>query len=75
MFDMIFTSIGLFLRGRLFANRNHVIRQALIGIAITAVILIAAVKLTTLPLWACAAIAGLIGGASQPLLFKNLKYA
>jgi hypothetical protein len=30
---------------------------------------------TALPLWGSAAIAGLIGGALQPLLFKNLKYA
>ena len=75
MFDMVKTSIVLFLQGRLFANRNHVIRQSLIGIVVTAAILIAAVKLTTLPLWGSAVIAGLLGGALQPLLFKNLKYA
>ncbi len=75
MFDMVKTSITLFLQGRLFADRNHVIRQALIGIIITVAILVAVAKLATLPLWGSAAIAGFIGGALQPLLFKNLKYA
>jgi len=75
MFDMVITSIGLFIRGRLFANIGDVIRQALIGIIVTAIVLVAVAYFTSLPLWVSAAIAGLVGGMLQPLLFKNLKYA
>ena len=45
-----------------------------IGILFTALVMLAAAKLATLPLWAAAAIAGFLGGALQPYLFKNLRY-
>ncbi len=75
MFDMVKTSITLFLQGRLFKNTGEVLRQALIGIFATAAILVAIAYFTPLPIWGSAIIAGILGGALQPLLFKNLKYA
>lgn len=74
MLDMVKNSALLFFQGRLFKDFNAVLRQAAIGIALTAAILIG-LSFTGLPLWACAAIAGFIGGAVQPYLFKDLKYA
>jgi len=74
MFEMAKNSITLFMQGRLFKDPRAVMRQALIGIVITAVILVA-LSFTPLPLWAAAAIGGFIGGVAQPFLFKDLKYA
>jgi len=74
MFEMAKNSITLFLQGRLFKDINAVMRQALIGIVITAAILIG-LSLAGLPLWAAAALGGLVGGVAQPILFKDLKYA
>lgn len=74
MLDMAMNSIILFLRGRLFKDIGAVIRMAVVGIIITAVVLVG-LSFAGLPLWACAAIAGLVGGIAQPILFKDLKYA
>lgn len=74
MFDMVMNSIVLFWKGRLFQDLSSVIRQAIIGIIITAAICIAAVK-AGLALWLAVLIASVIGGALQPWLFKDLKYA
>ena len=74
MFEMAKNSITLFLQGRLFKDLGAVMRQAFIGIVITAAILVG-LSFTALPLWAASAIGGLIGGIAQPYLFKDLKYA
>ncbi|PCJ84706.1 MAG: hypothetical protein COA54_13110 [Thiotrichaceae bacterium] len=74
MLDMVINSIILFWKGRLFQDLGHVIKQAVIGMVIAAVIVIAAVK-AGLALWMAIVIASLISGAIQPYLFKDLKYA
>jgi len=74
MFEMVMNSITLFVQGRLFKDIGAVIRQALIGITVTAVLMVG-LSFAPIPLWAAAAIAGLIGGMLQPYLFKDLKYA
>ena len=74
MFEMAKNSITLFLQGRLFKDINAVMRQALIGIVITAAIVIG-MSFAGLPLWLAAALGGFVGGVAQPILFKDLKYA
>jgi len=74
MLDMVINSIILFWKGRLFQNLGDVIKKALIGIVIAAVIVIALVK-AGLALWMAIVISSLISGAIQPYLFKDLKYA
>ena len=74
MFDMFKSSVTLFLQGRLFQDVGSVLRQILIGIVITIVVLIALHFLSS-PLWLSIVIASFIGGLIQPFLFKNLKYA
>ena len=73
MWDMAKSSILLFLQGRLFADPKMVLRQLAIGIVVTAVLLTAIAKLGA-PLWAAALVAGFLGGALQPCLFKDLRY-
>jgi hypothetical protein len=65
--------MGLFLRGRLFANPFQVYRQLAIGILVTAVTLFG-LAMAGLPLWTAALIAGFGGGLLQPYLFKDLSY-
>jgi hypothetical protein len=73
MWQMTQNSIALFFRGKLFAEPGKVIRQLLIGIIVTAVLLIVLAKIGA-PLWLAALIAALLGGGLQPYLFKDLKY-
>jgi hypothetical protein len=73
MWQMTQNSIALFFRGKLFADPGKVIRQLLIGIVVTAVLLIVLAKLGA-PLWLAALVAALLGGGLQPYLFKDLKY-
>ncbi|MER8465839.1 hypothetical protein [Mesorhizobium sp. M1396] len=73
MLEMVRSSIVLFFRGKLFADPGKVYRQTALGAAVTAVLLVVLVKAGA-PLAAAALVAGLIGGALQPYLFKNLKY-
>lgn len=73
MLEMAKSSIVLFLRGRLFADPARVCRQTVIGALATAAILFGLARLGV-PMIAAAAIAGLIGGAVQPYLFKDLRY-
>jgi Kef-type K+ transport system membrane component KefB len=73
MWEMAKTSIFLFLRGKLFADPQKVLRQTAIGVAVAALLLIILAKLG-LPLILAAAIAGILGGALQPYLFKDLRY-
>ena len=73
MWEMAKSSITLFLKGRLFANPVMVFRQLLIGIIATAIIFVGLVLLGT-PTVTAAIIAGVVGGAFQPWLLKDLKY-
>lgn len=73
MFDMFKNSVILFLRGKLFQDMSAALRQAIIGIAVTALLCIILVTLGA-PLLVSVLIAALIGGGLQPYLFKDLKY-
>lgn len=73
MLDMFWHSVLLFLRGKLFQNPVHVMRQAAIGAGITALSCVVLAKLVG-TVWLAVLISALIGGALQPWLFKNLKY-
>lgn len=74
MLDMVRNSIGLFLRGKLFADPNKAYLQLAIGILVTALSFLAALRFAGLPHWAAAAVAGFVGGALQPYLFRDLRY-
>lgn len=74
MWDMFWHSAQLFLKGKLFRDMNQVIRHGVIGVLIGAGLLIVLAKLG-LPVWLAALLAGLVCGAAQPYLFKDLKYA
>lgn len=74
MFDMFLQSVGLFLRGKLFQNPLHVVRQAVIGIALTAILCVVLARLMG-SLWLAVPLSALFGGMLQPFLFKNLKYS
>lgn len=73
MFEMALSSMSAFLRGRLFANNQKAFGQIAIGVAASALLFLAALKLGV-ALWGAGALAGFAGGALQPFLFKNLKY-
>jgi hypothetical protein len=73
MWEMAITSIGLFFRGKLFANPAQVYRQIAIGVLVTAAVLFA-LAVAGLPVWLAALVAGLGGGMLQPYLFKDLRY-
>jgi hypothetical protein len=73
LWQMTQNSIVLFFRGKLFADPGKAIRQLLIGIVVTAVLLIVLAKIGV-SLWLAALIAALLGGGLQPYLFKDLKY-
>ena len=74
MLEMAMSSIGLFLRGKLFAEPGKAMTQLLIGVVVTAAIFLISVKLAGAAPWLAAVIAGSIGGALQPYLFKDLRY-
>lgn len=74
MIDMVRNSIGLFLRGRLFAEPGKAYAQLALGVMFTVLCFIAALRFGGLPHWAAAVIAGFLGGALQPYLFRNLRY-
>ena len=73
MWEMTKSSISLFLQGKLFADPAQVYKQMAIGVIVTAVLLYALTYVGLHPILA-SIIAGLLGGALQPYLFKNLKY-
>lgn len=70
---MIKNSIGLFFRGRLFAEPQKAYTQLALGILTGALIFIAARKagIAAVP---SSVVAGAIAGALQPYLFRNLRY-
>ncbi len=73
MLEMVKSSVGLFFKGKLFAEPLKAYTQLAIGIVIGALALMATSKLgfAAVP---SAAIGGLIAGALQPYLFRNLRY-
>lgn len=73
MWQMVKTSVVLFLQGRLFKEPAKVMIQIVIGIVFTALVLIGLAGGGAPLVWAAVA-AGFLGGALQPYLFKNLKY-
>ena len=73
MFDMFLHSVALFLRGKLFQDPLHVIRQAALGVMITAALCVGLAQLLGV-LWIAVPISAALGGLLQPFLFKNLKY-
>lgn len=73
MWDMAKSSITLFFQGKLFSDPSKVMRQTALGAAASAVLVVVLAKLG-LPLAASTAVGGLVGGALQPYLFKDLKY-
>lgn len=74
MLEMVKSSIGLFFRGKLFAEPGKAYLQLAIGILLTAAVFLLALRIGGLPHWAAAALAGFIGGSIQPYLFRNLRY-
>ncbi|MBL4762869.1 MAG: hypothetical protein JKY93_09230 [Gammaproteobacteria bacterium] len=73
MIGMFKHSIILFYKGRLFQDLSHVIKQACIGIFISAAIVIGLIKMG-LALWIAVVTASLVSGALQPYFFKDLKF-
>jgi hypothetical protein len=73
MWRIAITSMGLFLRGKLFANPFQVCRQLAIGIFVTAITLFG-LAMAGVPVWTAAIIAGFGGGLLQPYLFKDLSF-
>ncbi|MEQ8451555.1 MAG: hypothetical protein RIB97_17950 [Nitratireductor sp.] len=73
MWEMAKSSIVLFLQGKLFAEPAKVYRQTAIGAALTAALLVV-LAVAGLPVAGAAAVAGIVGGALQPYLFKDLRY-
>jgi len=67
------SSIALMCQGRLFADPKKVGRQWAVGNVVTATILFVGAKAGA-PIWIAGLTAGLIGGALQPYLFKDLRY-
>ena len=74
MLDMVKNSIGLFLRGKLFAEPGKAYTQLVLGILFTVLCFIAALRFGGVTHPAAAAIAGFLGGTLQPYLFRNLRY-
>ena len=74
MFEMVKNSIRLFFQGRLFAEPGKAYTQLIIGVVLTALCFVAALRFAGLPYWAAAAVAGFLGGALQPYLFRDLRY-
>ena len=72
MYEMVKSSVILFFQGKLFQNPNEVYRQLGIGIGVTLVVFLVVAKLACLPL--AGIVAGAMGGALQPYLFKDLKF-
>ncbi len=73
MWDMFLNSASLFVKGRLFREPQQVLRQWLIGLAVTVITVVVLGKVGA-PLWLAVSIAAFGAGALQPYLFKDLKY-
>jgi hypothetical protein len=73
MWETGLISIGLFLRGKLFASLRQAIGLAALGFVLTAVLFIGLARLGV-PVLVATPIAAFAGGMLQPRLYKNLKY-
>ena len=73
MYGMFLNSVRLFFKGKLFRDNGAVFRQWLIGFVTTLLLFVALAWLVSQLFGA--AVAGLLGGALQTWLFKDLKYA
>lgn len=73
MLDMFLNSVKLFFAGRLFRDSRAVLLQWAKGFAVCLALLLV-LGLFVSPLVGVV-VASLVGGALQPLLFKDLKYA
>ena len=73
MVEMFLSSVRLFIRGKLFRDNRAVLKQWLIGFAVSTALLLAVGWLTS-P-WIGVIVASVVGGGLQPYLFKDLKYA
>lgn len=73
MLEMLKNSISLFFQGKLFAEPAKAYTQLAFAILTSTILFVAARKvgLAAVP---SAAIAGAIGGALQPFLFRKLRY-
>ncbi len=74
MWEAFLNALTLFMKGKLFRDFNQVVKQTLIGNAVAVVLLIVLAKVG-LPLYVAVPLVGIIAGALQPWLFKDLKYA
>lgn len=72
MFEMVKTSAVLFFQGKLFQDPAQAMRQLAIGVGLTVIVFLVVAKLANIAV--AGAIAGFIGGAAQPALFKDLKF-
>lgn len=73
MLDMARSSMQLFLQGKLFQDNTQVMRKVGMGAGATALLTLL-LGLAGMPIWLLAIVAGALGGAVQPYLFKDLKY-
>lgn len=73
MWIMVRSAMSLFFKGRLFAEPGKAYMRLAAGGALTAGLFVG-LSLAGAPLWAAAAIAGFIGGGTQPFLFKTIRY-
>ncbi|MFC4252985.1 hypothetical protein [Sinimarinibacterium flocculans] len=73
MWDMFLNSLKLFFKGKLFRDPAMVVRQWAIGFVPALIAVVVLVKIG-LPVWLVVLGVGLIFGALQPWLFKDLKY-
>lgn len=73
MWELAKESMLLFLRGKLFASPRDAFGLMALGLGVTAVGFVAAVKLGA-PIGIAAPVTAFLGGVLQPRLYKNLKY-
>lgn len=74
MWDMVWNSTNLFLKGKLFKNTQLVLMLLFANILLGAVIIVGGHFIGIAYLIDCI-VAGVLCGALQPVLFANLKYA
>jgi uncharacterized membrane protein YjjP (DUF1212 family) len=74
MIDMLLNTIQLFFANKLFAEPSKAYAQLATGVGVAAALLVLLTKLIGLPLIVSAAVAGFVGGALQPYLFRKLRY-
>jgi hypothetical protein len=73
MIDMARDTFKLLIENKLFADPKVAFRQVGIGMAGSAIVLIA-LAFTPLPLWLAGIVAGFGGGYAMPYLFRDIKF-